>query len=283
MVKDFDRYGFLVIKDALTPQEIGALNRTIDCDLEKYPSEWVELDESFVETTSALSRTADFDFTIENPIPLSILRDLIGPDITFEEFEIIIRDATKKVRDLKGWHRDLTRDYDRRMEIEYLSLIYYLTDVSQNDHCFSIIPETHNRLVDLKPEEVVPGSEFDVIGPAGTAIIFHGRSIHGGKLKPSSRQRRTLHVYYWRRDRPRASEWTDIPKRLYEKVDPALPPRLYSKWCVTEVFDGVGKKPRDLDPAMSVADMLREVQRRANQAPVTRLEGDGRRRPSGEL
>jgi len=254
-----------VVNDALLPDQISALNRAIDDHLEKYPDEWVKFDESFMETLSALSFRPDFDFTIENPITLGILRSLIGEEITFEEFEIIIRNPTGKVQDIKGWHRDLIRDYNRRMEINYISLVYYLTDVGDTDHCFSIIPGTHNRLVDLKPEAVLPGMEFDVIAPAGTAIIFHGRCIHSGKLKANSRQRRSLHIYYDRSDRPRTTEWTEFPRRLYEKVDPELPPRLYSKWNVTEFVDGVGKKPKDLDPSMSTADMLREVQRRANQ------------------
>ncbi len=265
LLNEFDERGLLVIKEALSPKQISALNHVIDDHLEKHPEEWVKFDESFMETLTALSFVPDFDFTIENPITLGILRSVIGEEITFEEFEIIIRNPTGEAKDFKGWHRDLIRDYNRRMEINYISLVYYLTDVSNTDHCFSIIPGTHNRLVDLKPEAVLLGMEFDVIGPAGTAIIFHGRCIHSGKLKLNSRQRRSLHIYYDRSDRPRTTEWTEFPRRLYEKVDPELPPRLYSKWNVTEFVDGVGKKPRDLDPSMSTADMLREVQRRANQ------------------
>jgi ectoine hydroxylase-related dioxygenase (phytanoyl-CoA dioxygenase family) len=205
------------------------------------------------------------DFTIENPATLGPLRMLLGEEIAFEEFTAVIREPTVKPSDIKGFHRDMIRDYNRRMEIQYISLIYYLTDVSENDHRFSIVPETHNRLVDMKPEEVKAGDEVDITGRAGTAIIFHGRCIHSGKLKPHSRQRRTLHLYYWLANRPRTTEWTPIPSRLYEKVDAALPPLLYSKWNMTESIDGVGRKPRDLDPSMPVAEMLMEVQRRANK------------------
>jgi len=141
-----------------------------------------------------LSRTGDLDFAIENPATLGPLRMLLGEKIAFEEFTVVIREPTDKPSDIKGFHRDMIRDYNRRMEIQYISLIYYLTDVSENDHCFSIVPETHNRLVDMKPEEVKAGDEVDITGRAGTAIIFHGRCIHSGKLKPHSQQRRTLHL-----------------------------------------------------------------------------------------
>jgi hypothetical protein len=265
LAREFHERGFLVVPNALSSDQITNLNRAVSADMEKYPNDWVVFDESLMETPDVLSRSAAFDFTIENPVALGILRYLLGELITLEEFEILIRDPTTRKQDVKSWHRDVTRDYDRRMEIEYVSLVYYLTVVSENDHCLSIVPASHYSQVDLKPAEVTAGNEFDITGPAGTAIIFHGRCIHSGKLKPNSRQRRTLHVYYARSDQPRYSEWTTIPERLYKKVDPSLPPLLYSKWNVSKVFEGVGKKPSDLDASMSTADMIREVQRRANR------------------
>ena len=264
LAREFQERGFLVLHNTLSPDQIGLLNRVAVDDMAKHPNSWVTFDESLLETPDVLNRTSEFDFTIENPITLGILRGLLGELITLEEFEILIRNPTTKTHDIKSWHRDATRDYNRRMEIEYVSLVYYLTDVSEKDHCLSIIPGSHYGRVDLKPADVTPGSEFDITGPAGTAVIFHGRCIHAGKLKPASRMRRTLHVYFARSDQARYSEWTDIPPRLYTKTDPALPPLLYSKWNATSVFEGVGKKPRDLDPTMSTADMIREVQRRAN-------------------
>ena len=264
LASEFHERGFLIIRNALSAEQVSILNRAVDHDFDEHGDEWVKFDESLIETPDVISRTAEFDFAIENPATLAILHGLLGELITFEEFEILIRNPTAKTQDIKAWHRDVTRDYNRRMEIEYVSLVYYLTDVSESDHCLSIIPGSHYRLVDLKPSEVTPGSEFDVIGPAGTAVIFHGRCIHAGKLKPRSRQRRTLHIYFARSDQPRYSEWTEIPSRLYLKSDPLLPPLLYSKWNASQVFEGVGKKPRDLPPSMSVAEMIREVQKRAN-------------------
>ncbi len=257
--------GFAVIPDALDPARIAVANRVIDADVRSNSQAWAKFDETLLQSVDMLSRTGDLDFTIENPSTLGPLRLLLGEEIAFEEFSVIIREPTTKSGDIKSWHRDMIRDYNRRMEIQYISVIYYLTDVSENDHCFSIIPETHNRLADMRPEEVRAGDEVDITGPAGTAIIFHGRCIHSGKLKPHSRQRRTLHLYYWLANRPRTTEWTEIPSRLYEKIDPDLPPLLYSKWNMTESIDGVGRKPRDLDPSMPVAEMLMAVQRRANK------------------
>lgn len=266
--REFQQRGFLVLPNALSPSQIENLNKALDLFFNAHRGEWVIFDESLIQTPNVLPSTSAFDVAIENPVTLDILRVLIGEDVALEEFELMIRNPTQKVRDIKGWHRDMTRDYDRRREINYHSLIYYLTDVSESDHCFSIVPESHDRLIDLRPEQIDPADGFDVVGPSGTAILFHGRCIHSGKLKPRSRQRRTIHVYFGRAGQPRTSEWTEIPPRLYEKRDPTLPPHLYSKWNVTEVLEGVGKKPKDLDPRMSTSEMIKEVQRRANKASV---------------
>lgn len=263
--EQFERQGFVSVPNALATEEISVFNREIDRYLRDFPLEWVHFDASLVQTVNVLPRTDVFDGSIENPRTLNLLRGLLGERISFEEFSIMIRYPTRKTMDIKSWHRDITRDYDRRKEIQAISLIYYLTDVTETDHCFSIIPETHNRLVDCRPDDVVPGMEHDLLGPAGTAVLFHARCLHSGKLRPNSRERRTLHLYYSYCDQARTSEWTDIPERLYKKLDSSLPPRLYSKWNVTDVFEGTGKKPRDLDPAMPAAEMIREVQRRANR------------------
>lgn len=263
---EFAEKGFLVVPGALSLQLSSMMDRAFDKFMQERPGEWVHLSDANSTAANVLPHVSDFDSAIENPVTLNILRVLIGEDVTFEEFGMMLRKPTSQVQDLKGWHRDLTRDYNRRMEIDAVAVVYYLTDVSAEEHCFSIIPETHNRLVDLRPEEVRPGMEFDVVGPAGTALIFHARCLHAGKLKPNSRIRKTLHIYYSRAGKPRTSEWSDVPARLYEKVDPSLPPRLYSKWNVMEVFEGTGKKPRDFDPSLSTAEMIREVQRRANRA-----------------
>ena len=264
-VSEFEERGFVIIPSALTPEQVASVNHTLDEDLRQSPDAWLGFNQGLVQTVDLIARTPELDFVIENPPMVGFLQNVLGDDITFEEFDIMIREPTSRPQDFKGWHRDLIRDYARRMEIGYISVIYYLTDVTETDHCFSIIPETHARLVDLRPEDVEPGSEVDCLGSAGTAVVFHGRCIHSGKLKPQSRQRRTLHVYYWSAGNPRASEWTPIPHRLLERNTPGVPVSLYSKYGLKDVVDGVGRRPRDLDPAMPVNDVIREVHRRSDR------------------
>ena len=143
-----------------------------------------------------------------------------------------------------------------------MSVLWYLTDVSPTDHCFCIVPESHNRLVDLNPRDVAADAGVEVIGAAGTAVLFHARAIHNARLKKNSTQRRTLQAYFSNRLDQRTNEWTSIPPRLYQKNDPALPPHFYAKWNVTNIQDGVGKRPADIDRGLPMTEVIKEVQRR---------------------
>ena len=107
-----------------------------------------------------------------------------------------------------------------------MSVLWYLTDVLPTDHCFCIVPESHSRLVDLNPCDVAADAGVDVIGPAGTAVLFHARAIHNARLKKNSTQRRTLQAYYSNRLDQRTNEWTSIPPPLPEARPCAAAPLL---------------------------------------------------------
>jgi ectoine hydroxylase-related dioxygenase (phytanoyl-CoA dioxygenase family) len=262
MAAEFDQNGYLCVERALSDEQIVRFNAAVDRHRQAFPDDWLELSDSFCEGTNVLPHTADFDEAIENPKTLDILRAIIGEMITFEEFAIMLRNPTANLNEVKGWHRDIVREFDRRMEIDAASIMMYLTDVTDTDHCFTIIPESHRRLVDLNPRDVPPDAGVDVTGPAGTAVIFHARAIHNARLKQNSTQRRTLQAYYSRWRDQRTNEWTEIPPRLYQKQDPALPPYFYAKWNVKNILEGVGKRPADLDPALPMSQVIKEVQRR---------------------
>ena len=262
LAAEFNEAGFLAIEQALGPDQVARFNEAIDRHRSDYPHRWIELSDSFCEGTNVLPDTGDFDEAIENPVVLDVLRRIIGEEITFEEFAVMLREPTSRLDEVKGWHRDIVREYDRRMEIDAVSVMYYLSDVTESDHCFSIVPETHNRLVDLNPLDVPADAGIDVLGPSGTAVIFHARAIHGGRLKAHSTQRRTLQAYYSRWRDQRTAEWSEIPERLYSKTDSRLPQKFYDKWNVTNILEGVGKRPSDLSPDMPISDVIQEVQRR---------------------
>jgi hypothetical protein len=260
--QSFPRRVYLRVENALTADQIRRFDQAVDRHIKDYPDDWMALSDSFCEAIDILPHTAAFDKVIESPLMLEILGAILGENLTFEEFAIMLRNPTANLDEIKGWHRDIVRDYERRKEIYAVSVLWYLTDVSPTDHCFCIVPESHNRLVDMNPCDVAADAGVDLIGSAGTAVLFHARAIHNARLKKNSTQRRTLQAYFSNRLDQRTNEWTSIPPRLYQKSDPALPPHFYAKWNVTNIQDGVGKRPADIDPGLPMTEVIKEVQRR---------------------
>jgi ectoine hydroxylase-related dioxygenase (phytanoyl-CoA dioxygenase family) len=261
MASEFHKLGYLRLEAALSTEQIARFNASVDRLIQEHPGNWVALSDSFCEAVDILPHTANFDEAIENLRTLEVLTAILGERIAFEEFAVMLRNPTGNLKEVKGWHRDLIRDYKRRREIDAVSIMLYLTDVSPTDHCFAIVPESHERLLDLNPMDVAADAGVDLVGPAGTAVIFHARAIHNARLKQNSGQRRTLQAYFSNRLDQRTNEWTTIPPRLYQKKDPALPKHFYAKWNVTNILDGVGKRPADINPSLPMAEQIKEVQR----------------------
>src|SRR5262245_51054906 len=90
-VQEFEKLGFLVIPNALTEKQIAILNNAFEDDRRTFPDGWLQFNEALAQAPDILSRRPEFDFVIENPPTLGFLRNLIGEDITFEEFLAMIR------------------------------------------------------------------------------------------------------------------------------------------------------------------------------------------------
>src|SRR6478609_11527682 len=140
MARYFDRQGYLRVENALTAEQVRRLDQAVDRHLKDCPDDWMALSDSFCEAIDVLPHTAAFDEVIESPLMLEVLRAILGEDLTFEQFSIMLRNPTANLNEVKGWHRDIVRDYERRMEIDAISIMMYLTDVSETDHCFAIVP-----------------------------------------------------------------------------------------------------------------------------------------------
>ena len=190
----FERDGFLIVPNALDAAQVRELDTAFKNHHDNHPEDWAHFSASFITAPDVLPRTEAFDLVIENPRMFPLLERLIGPDLALEELAIMQRKPSDDVGELKGWHRDIIRAFERRHEIDVISVVYYLTDVTERDHCFSIVPGTHGPRVDMHPQDVRPGMEFDAIGAAGSAFVFHARCIHAAKLKLGSRERRTIHL-----------------------------------------------------------------------------------------
>src|SRR5262249_32240207 len=107
MVRHFDVQGYLRVENALTADQIRRLDRAVGRPLKECPDDWLTLSDSFCEANDVLPHTADFDEVIESPLMLEVLRAILGENLTFEQFSIMLRNATANLNEVKGWHRDI--------------------------------------------------------------------------------------------------------------------------------------------------------------------------------
>ena len=116
MMRHFDRQGYLRVENALTADQVRWFDQAVDRHLKDCPDDWMALSDSFCEAIDVLPHTAAFDEVIESPLLLEILRAILGENLTFEEFAIMLRNPTANLNEVKVWHRDIIRDYERRKE-----------------------------------------------------------------------------------------------------------------------------------------------------------------------
>src|SRR4051812_3627726 len=116
--EQFWKNGYLVLSEVLTQAEVAKTNAVIERSQQTHPDTWANLSDSFRQSVNILKEQPEFDALIENRRTLPLLRQIIGEDITFEELYVMLRKPVENLAEIKGWHRDLTRDYDRRHEIQ---------------------------------------------------------------------------------------------------------------------------------------------------------------------
>ena len=234
MRAEFERKGFLIVPEALTSEQVDRINAALDADREANGPWPLGRGDEHSQDARILDRVEELDVAAANPLLLPLITALVGEHATLDEFSVMFRSPTKVTEEETSWHRDFPRDETYPFGLHALSLIYYLTDVTAADHCFALATGSHNT-IEVAPEATDPATRLDVVAAAGTAVFFHTALAHTAKIKPGSRQRRTIHIYYGHADAPQVSACTEIPERLRATVDPALPPELYSRRPKSEV------------------------------------------------
>jgi ectoine hydroxylase-related dioxygenase (phytanoyl-CoA dioxygenase family) len=107
-------------------------------------------------------------------------------------------------------------------------VVFYLTDVDESSHTFSVLPGSVSA-AELPPLEAYDlESAQHLTGLAGTAILFNAALFHAGCVRETPRERRTIHIYCGRRSHPPLSNHTIFPRRLWEGQDEATQ-RYYSR------------------------------------------------------
>ena len=138
--------------------------------------------------------------------------------------EICIRHMEPYKGDLhQKWHRDRPHLAHHPLRINFLQVMVYLTSVDENTHCFSLSPESVDEDIVETKEQLERRGEVDLYGEAGTAIIFNSSVLHSATTRNTTKERKSIQIYYGHRNEPYLSEDSLIPSSFWKKhTDPEV-------------------------------------------------------------
>ena len=192
----FETFGYLIIPDALTPDETQACLEAAQRLHAPYPKgEWRQLGHTY-ETEPAIENL------IDHPSVLPKVRALLGDYFILQSSWCTTQPAGGKSG---GYHQDGSGVYEfRRLALPtplvQLRIGYFLTDQSQpNMGNMAMIPGTHNVQMKL-PKGVSAKDDLPihqvVCGKPGTGLLFHQGVYHRTHLNEMTFDRYTMHMIY---------------------------------------------------------------------------------------
>ncbi|NKB69266.1 MAG: hypothetical protein GKR89_19525 [Candidatus Latescibacteria bacterium] len=217
----FDIQGFLILRGAIDPDLIAAIDRAV------VANEAVDHDESwaqglpvvrgqhFIKDTNIDNQVrlnglprldAVFDQLIAHPAILPYLVEFIGEPQLINTWSI----SKYAGREATGWHNGLpTEEYTVRdgvIRSPMVNVVTMLTPNHPGDGCFTVIPGSHKRNFSLdRPRWGSAGLDtpgaIEITGDPGDVMIFTEALTHAGAAKISARRRTTLQYNHVHRNR----------------------------------------------------------------------------------
>jgi ectoine hydroxylase len=240
----FKTNGYVVIPNALTPDELACLNEWVDRDIAAHPEDWHSSKTPPRGHAHPLMESPRLDPFVQHPSTFPLMREILGDEIRFGQFDF--RDIPPGIENVPGQNLHGDRafrvpnhpagdrpeyDPEHPYQCGYLCAIHYLTDVRDCCPCFGIVPGSwpYPTLDEAKSALGERYREVAIRGAAGTAFIYNIATYHGRMAGTCLHGRRTLHAYYSRDSRPVLTHWCLIPERLALHSDPAQR-AFYSHW-----------------------------------------------------
>lgn len=200
--EEFEKNGFLIIRNALSPAETSAANHALD----RAHRRW--LDDPTRPGTRAGNQSQivgiiEYDDLflglMEHPAVFPHIREILGDDIQMIDNDAHIKPPHTPTH--IGWH------YDEALpgvlhpgSTMMVKAFFLLSDIEENGGCTAFIPGS-NRLPGGhvfpspdRPEEM-PG-HVRLTGKAGDAYFFNGHTYHTALPNDSDRARRVLIYNY---------------------------------------------------------------------------------------
>lgn len=223
----FRARSYVVLPNLLPRDLVAELNAAMDRDRAAHPYFWGTAS-SANGTSNLLLTEPIFEPVVRHPAVLPLVEALMGGPVCFEELSVQITPPGREDRPT-GWHRDRGHWLEHPLHLDYPQIIYYLTDVQEGGHHFTISPEPAGGEILDTGVQVERRGSVPFYGTAGSAILFNAATLHGATFRKTERERRILQIYYGHESRPPLAEVTLMPPRLWrDDPDPTIR-RFYGK------------------------------------------------------
>jgi hypothetical protein len=199
--RQLEAQGFLIMPGFLSAAEVERLRARVE---ELYAEEGGRSGSEFKQEPGArrlanlVNKGEIFEKVIETPEVLECVEAVLGPD--FKLSSLNVRSANPHSNIAQPLHVDGGELPDEGGNAVCNS-VWMLDDFTEQNGALRVVPGSHlwRRL----PE---PGAKVDtetlVIGEAGTVVVMNAHMWHGGSENHTDQQRRAMHVYYTRGDKP---------------------------------------------------------------------------------
>jgi hypothetical protein len=219
---EFDLRGFLVVRGALAPAEVDALNHAYDRFPELANGEWygnAQRRDYTLDTGFELHNLLDcgdptFDSLIDHPSWVDHARRYAGEAGTYVE-GITIDEHIATSRHAGGHHPVHSGGHDASVRTQYamrdgrfrcgqLNVLVALTDVGPGDGPTMIVPGSHkSNLPHPLAGDYARGDRMDQLpfaepihARAGDALLFVDACLHGGSTRTNPGERRVIILRY---------------------------------------------------------------------------------------
>lgn len=199
----FESQGFLVIPEALSPEELARVGEAAD----RAEKLWREDETKLGQRSAALDQVQapiEYDNALLellwHPKVFPIVRGVLGDDVMMIDNDYFIT-PPRTPKTHANWHHDVGMSgvYHPRSTL-MVKVFFLLSDVSENSGGTAMVPGSHRFPEDFAFPHVedpkrMPGM-VQMTGKAGTAYAFNGRVYHCAVNNDSDAPRRVLIYNY---------------------------------------------------------------------------------------
>jgi ectoine hydroxylase-related dioxygenase (phytanoyl-CoA dioxygenase family) len=199
--RQLEEQGYVVLPGFLSEAEVERFRARVE---ELYEEEGPRSGSEFKQEpgarrlANAVNKGEIFEKVIETPEVLECVEAVLGAD--FKLSSLNVRSASPHSNSGQPLHVDSGELPDARGNAVCNS-VWMLDDFTELNGALRVVPGSHRWHRLPAPGEKAP-TELLVTGKAGTVVVMNAHLWHGGTDNRTDRQRRAMHVYYTRGDKP---------------------------------------------------------------------------------